>query len=147
MAPMKKPGENFPYSRPAEPPEPPGLFDETRALYGRLVDEAVRRAERDREEAKARGPLSRALNAAALGAGVLAAVVFVYGAINFSDAPIRQTPHGYAAKSGAPRTREDFERFKVWEKSVLATFGLTFLLGFGAATSEKRLRRRRDGEA
>lgn len=69
--------------------------------------------------------------------GVFAAITFVYGFIKFPDAPIRETIKGYAGKTGVPHTREDYEQFLLWEKVMFISFGLTFLLGFGAVATEK----------
>ncbi|HYP26016.1 MAG TPA: hypothetical protein VE262_04790 [Blastocatellia bacterium] len=119
-----------------------GIIDETRRFYDQMVGEVTRLAERDREEARRRGPMAKALFAACFLAGVLAALTCIYGVATFRDAPIRQTGSGYAGKHGAPHTREHYEKFKLWEKCMAVTFGLTFLTGFGAVAADRTTRRK-----
>jgi hypothetical protein len=118
-----------------------GIINETRALYDRLYSLAHRLAERDRQAARNRGPVAKALLAVCLLAGMLAAATLVYGFITFPDAPIREAGSSYVGKQGAPHTREDYEWFKLWEMLMVASFGLAFLTGFGAVVAEKLSRR------
>lgn len=112
---MSGPRDESPYAPPKVPPrEPQG------------------------DEARARGPLARALFAATFVAGIFAAGSLVYGMVKFSDGPIRATPSGYTNKSGAPRTREDYELYETWQRAVWISFGVTFLVGFSAAAADSR---------
>jgi hypothetical protein len=119
------------------------IVSETRDLFDQLSGEARRLAERDRHLAQHRGPVAKALLAVCVLAGCLATATLIYGFVSFSDGPIRQSSGGYVGKHGAPHTREHFERYKLWEKLMVASFGLTFLASFGAVAAEKRYRQRR----
>ena len=135
-----------PYAPPTSAePEPRGLVDQTRSLYEQLAGEAVRRAERERAEARERGPVAKALIVACVAAALLAAGTMVYGIVQFPDAPIRQTAGGFAGKQGRARTRQDFERFVLWEKMLIGSFAAAFATGFAAAAADKLGRRKRDG--
>jgi hypothetical protein len=118
-----------------------GILREARALYNQMVSQAKLSAQRDHEAARRRSPIVKALLAACFFAGVLAAITLIYGLITFPDAPIRESTSGYVGKQGAPHTREDFDQYKLWEKLVAGSFGLTLLTGFGAVASEKMSRR------
>jgi len=123
-------------------PQDEGIINQARDLYGQLSAEARRKVEADRQAARRRGPLTRALWAVCVIAALLFAGVLIYGFISFPDAPIRETVGGYAGKHGAPYTREGYERFKLWEKLIIASFGLSVLSGIGAYISEEMSRRR-----
>jgi hypothetical protein len=110
-----------------------GVTDETREIYDKLSS----LVERDRKAARRRGPVGKALLVVCFLSALIAAATLVYGIIAFPDAPIRQTGSGYIGKQGAPHTREDYERFKLWEKLILSGFGLAFLTGFCAVAAEK----------
>ena len=114
-----------------------GISSQTRDLYDHLTGEAKRLAQRDHQSARRRGPVTKALFVACFVTGLIAAAILVYGIIAFPDAPIRQTASGYVSKHGTPHTRDEYEQFKLWEKLVLASFGLAFLTGFGAVVSNK----------
>lgn len=117
------------------------IIDETREMYDKMSSQAVEMAARDRQAARRRGPVAKALLVVCLLAALFAAATLVYGVIKFPDAPIREAGSNYVGKRGAPRTREDYERFKLWEKLIFASFGLAFLTGFGAVAAEKLSRR------
>ena len=114
-----------------------GVTDETREIYDKLSS----LVERDRQAARRRGPVVRALLVVCILSALIAAATLVYGIIAFPDAPLRQTGSGYIGKQGAPHTREDYERFKLWEKLILSGFGLAFLTGFGAVAADKLTKR------
>lgn len=114
-----------------------GIIGETREFYEQMSGEVRRLAELDRKAAQHRGPATKALFAACFIAVALAVVTLVYGFITFPDAPIRESANGYVGKHGAPHTREHYERFMLWEKSLLASFGLAFVTGFSAVAAEK----------
>ena len=97
----------------------------------------------EREAARGRGPLARALRALTAAACLAAVVVGVYGVYKFPDAPIRQTAGGYAGKRGKPRTREDFEAFVLWERAMFVTFPVAFVSGFAFALADGAGRRGR----
>src|SRR5688500_8342286 len=127
--------------------EPPatrekGLLEETRGLFDQMVGEAQRMDAEQRAKAPPRGPVGKVLGGAAVIAGVIAAGTLLYGFYSFPDAPIRQTPSGYAGKAGTPRTREDFEAFKVWEKGVIAAFVITFATAFASVAADRIHKRR-----
>jgi hypothetical protein len=123
-----------------------GIISQTRALYDQLSGEARLRAQRDAAAARRRGPVAKALLAACLVAGLVAAATFIYGFISFPDAPIRETARGYVGKHGEPHAREDYEQYKLWVKLVAASFALVFLTGFGAVATERMGRRAPGGE-
>lgn len=121
-----------------------GLLDETRGLFEELVDKAHRADLEQRAKTPPRGPVGKALAGAAVIAGVIAAGTLLYGAYNFLDAPIRETPTGYVNKAGQPFPRERYEAFKLWEKTFIATFCVAFAVA-GATVVEEKIRKRRHG--
>jgi len=125
------------------PREGAGLIDEACTLFEHLSGEVARQAERERAEAKARGPVARILFTACAVTGVIAAVTLTYGVLQFPDAPFREIRNGYAGKTGKPHTRKEYERFQIWEKALVGSFAVTFLLGFSGVAAEKLERRRR----
>ena len=132
-----------PYAPPAAgPPERHGAFGEAQSLYERMAGEASLRARADAASADARGALGKTLLALCVAAFFAAAATLLYGVIAFPDAPIREVATSYyEGKYGVPHTREEFERFKLWETTVFAAFGLTAALGI-VAVAEEKLRRR-----
>jgi hypothetical protein len=118
-------------------------FDEARALYDRMADEARRQAEAERRSNRRRGPLVRTLQGLMMIAVLAAAITFFYGIYMFPDAPLRQTNEGFANKQGKPRTKEDFEKFKLWEKAFLISFSSVFVFGFAFGITDYLARRRK----
>lgn len=108
-----------------------------------MKGEAERRSELEREEARSRGPFARILLVLTITACLLAGATMIYGVYNFADAPIRQTNSGYAGKGGKPHTKEDFEAFLRWEKTMFIVFPSAFLLGLAFAITNARQRRNR----
>ena len=108
-----------------------------------LIADARARAEADRREAASRGPVARLLLSMALLAFVSAGVTTVYGIYNFLDAPIRPAGGGYASKTGAPRTREAYERYRAWTRAMWTTYPATFLLASAFMWADDRGRRKR----
>jgi hypothetical protein len=131
--------------RSAEPQEGSDLIDGARSLFNQLTGEVTRRAMQERAEAQRRGPVARRMYGVCGAAGILAAVTLFYGFLRFPDAPIRETRSGYVSKTGAPHTRQQYEQFRTWEKAVVTTFALTFVIGFAAAAAESMERRKRPG--
>jgi hypothetical protein len=119
-----------------------GVINQARGLYDQMSAEARRKVERDRHEARRRGPLIRALWAVCVIAALLFAGVLIYGFTSFPDAPVRQTASGYAGKHGAPYTQAGYERFKLWEAFLIISFGLSVLAGVGAYISSEMSRQR-----
>lgn len=117
-----------------------GIISQTRSLYSRLSERARHLAQEDRQAAGQRGPVTKALLVACLAAALVGAATLAYGIAAFPDAPIRQTASGYVGKHGEPRTRDVYERFKVWEGIVLGSFGLALLTGVGAVVTERMSR-------
>jgi hypothetical protein len=128
----------------AAPQEGASTLEQARALYDQLSREVPHLIEEERAKDRARGPLAKALLATSLFIGVLAAGVLFYGVIRFPDAPIRQVGTGYVSKAGKPRTRQEFEQFKLWEKALVGTFGFVFLVCVSTACADK-LKRSRSG--
>jgi hypothetical protein len=118
-----------------------GIISQTRALYNQLSGEARRLAQHDVDAVRRRGPVAKALLVACILAVLSAAVTLVYGFISFPDGPIRETAAGYVGKHGEPHTRDDYERYKLWEKLVGASLGLAFLTGLGAVAAERKDKR------
>ena len=127
--------------RPVKDRSNKNIIEETRALYDRLSNEAHGLAERDRREARRRGPMAKTLLVVCILAALFAAATLIYGVIAFPDAPIREAGSSYVGKHGAPHTREEYERFNLWEILIFSSFGLAFLTGFGAVAAEKLSRR------
>ena len=124
-------------------PRQQSTFDEARDLFEQMSGEARRRVEADRLEARNRSSFVKILRALAL-ISVLAAIFALgYGFYNFPDAPIRQKNGAYAGKQGQPRTREDFERFNLWEKILITSGGAAVLFCFAFAVADVREKRRR----
>lgn len=105
-----------------------------------LLDRASIELARDREAARQRGPVARILLVLAFFAGFLAISTMVYGMIKYPDAPLRQTVDGYSGKNGTPRTREDYESFLLWQRTMLTVFPSVFVLGIGFVIADARHR-------
>ena len=102
-----------------------------------MADEANRHRGPGRGAARGLGPLARALRALTVAACLVVAAALVYGVYYFPDAPIRQTAGGYAGKHGAPRSREDFEAFVRWERTMFIAFPVAFVSGFAFAWADR----------
>ena len=124
-------------------PQTKGTFDEARDLFEKMSGEARRQAEIESQAARNRSPFVKILLALTITACLAAVITFLYGIYAFGDAPIRQTGTGFVNKQGQPRTKEDFENFKLWEKALFVGFGLTFAVGalFGILDSREKRRR------
>ena len=143
MTGMNDPKDDRPYRQPAAPPaRRMGVWDETRGLFDQLYAEARRRDAEQRAGTPPRGPVAKALGAAMALAVVFAVGTLVYGISSFRDAPIRETPSGYAGKTGKAYPRDHYERYKLWEKAALASFGATFGIGFLLVVEERARKRR-----
>ena len=140
---MRKPDRGSSDLLPAQtPPEKQGTLEEARDLFERMADEAVRRSQVERKEAKSRGPVVRLLLALTIAASLLAAATLFYGMYYFPDAPIRQTAGGYAGKGGRARTQEEFEAFLRWEKALLVVFPSVFVFGVAFGITDLMQRRK-----
>jgi hypothetical protein len=115
-----------------------------KALFERIVGEATRRIEAERQEARSRSPLARLLLSLTIAASLLAAATLFYGAYRFPDAPIRQTADGYRSKHGQIRTQADFEAFRAWERAMFVVFPSAFGLGFAFSIADAMQRRKRE---
>jgi hypothetical protein len=100
----------------------------------------ARVSEQERAAAKARGPVARVLLVLTVASILLTAATMFYGIYNFPDAPIRQTAGGYVGKGGSVRTREDFEAFNVWKKTLLFVAPSAFVFGFAFTIADARKR-------
>lgn len=120
-----------------------GLIDETRDLYKQLSERSKTPADRELKETRRRSPAIKALFVACLVAAFLAGGTLAYGALSFPDGPIRAIASGYVGKHGAAHTRDEYEEYKLWEKVVMASFGLALVLGFGAVAIEKMAQRKK----
>ena len=141
---MKKTDHHSPHSQTGQAPqEKQGAFNEARQLFKRMKGEAERRSELEREEARSRGPLAKILLVLTIVACLLAGATMLYGVYNFPDAPIRQTEGGYAGKRGKPHTKEDYEAFLRWKKTLFIVFPSALLLGLAFGITDARQRRKR----
>ena len=124
-----------------------GAFDEARDLFEQMSAEAYRQAEIERRDARGRRPFVKILRALTITACLAAAITLFYGFYAFLDAPIRPASTGFVNKQGQPRTKEDFEKFKLWEKALFVSFGSAFALGivFGIMDSREKRRRKSSG--
>jgi hypothetical protein len=84
----------------------------------------------------------KALQFAGVAMVLAAALTLAYGIFKFPDAPIRQTATGVVGKTGLPHTREDYELFELWERSVLVVVPLAFAVCAAAVIAEKRNKKR-----
>lgn len=141
---MKNREEKYNHSVPYDPqPEQAGLFDEARAIYRRYADFAAKDKARLEMEESAKPAWLKALHIIGIIAVIIAAIILLYGAFSWPDAPIRQTPNGFAGKTGLPHTREDYELFKLWEKSLLIAFPVAFIVNFAAIFIAKRRKQKK----
>ena len=69
---------------------------------------------------------------------VIVVLIMIFGIFKWPDAPIRQTPGGFVGKTGGAHTREDYELFKLWEKSLLVSVPLAFAVNFIAALAKRK---------
>lgn len=123
-------------------PQDRNAFDEARDLFDKMSAEARRHVETEQKEARRRRrPLAKILLALALASALAAAATLIYGIYAFPDAPIRKASEGFQNKQGLPRSQDDYERFKIWEKAMFAGFGATFLFGFSFAVADLPRRR------
>ena len=124
-------------------PQTKGAFDEARDLFEQMSNEARRQAEVEKEAARNRSPLVKILLALTITACLAAAITFFYGFYAFWDAPIRPAGAGFVNKQGQPRTKEDYENFKLWEKALLFSVGSAFALAIAFGIADSREKRRR----
>ena len=124
-------------------PQAKGAFDEARDLFEQMSAEAYRQAEVEKEAARNRSPLVKILLALTITACLAAAITFFYGFYAFLDAPIRPAGAGFINKQGQPRTKEDYENFKLWEKALFVSFGATVFFGIAFGIADSREKRRR----
>ncbi len=131
---------------PAPQPQRISPIDEARALYKRYVNFAVRDINRlHRAGGNTKPAWLRIVDLIGILAVVLAVMVLAYGVYKWPDAPIRQTASGHAGKTGVAHTREEYELFKDWEKSLLVVVPVAFIVNIGAAVIWKR-RGKRQGQ-
>src|SRR5688572_10661968 len=114
-------------------------------MFDRISSEAARQSRAGRKAARSRGPVTRILLGLTITASLIAAATMFYGIYYFPDAPIRQTANGYVGKGGGTRTREDFQAFLVWKKTLLFMFPTVFVFGAAFGITEARQRRRDAG--
>jgi hypothetical protein len=63
--------------------------------------------------------------------GALMGVVFIYGLIQYPDAPIHPClAHGYCGKQSQPHTQQEFEEFKLWETTLIWSWPIGMLALF-----------------
>ena len=79
----------------------------------------------------------RALNFIGVALVIIAALILAFGAFKWPDAPIRQAPGGFVGKTGIAHTHEDYELFKIWEKSLFVSFPLAFAVNIIAAVANR----------
>ena len=90
-----------------------------------------------------RGAVTRVLLVLTLLAVMAATATAVYGVYHFPDAPLRPRGGGYVGKTGAPHTREDYERYLRWSLAMWTAFPAAFIMGATFVYSDARDRRRR----
>lgn len=88
----------------------------------------------------------RALNFIGVALVIIAALILAFGAFKWPDAPIRHSDGGFVGKTGIAHTREDYELFKLWEKSLFVSFPLAFAVNIIAAVA-KRTRKKESPES
>ncbi|HVG22085.1 MAG TPA: hypothetical protein VNI02_23825 [Blastocatellia bacterium] len=126
----------------APQPSRPTLIDEARALYTRYVNQAVQDINQSHSANDRAKPLwLKAINVIGVVAVALTVGLLIYGIFTWTDAPIRQTPTGYVGKTGIAHAREEYERFKQWEKSLLVVAPFAFIVNIIAAVIADRRRR------
>ncbi len=113
---------------------------DARAMFDRMSDEA--RSTIEREQREPRTPLVRILLLLTIAACLAAAVTGFYGVYNFPDAPIRQSNIGYVGKTGKPHTRDEFEGYVAWEKTMFIAFPAAFVFGISYAIASAVQRKR-----
>jgi hypothetical protein len=86
----------------------------------------------------ARPDWQTALNFICVGLVVIAALILAFGAFKWPDAPIRQTPGGFVGKTGLAHTLEDYELFKLWEKSLFVSIPLAFAVNIITAVAKRK---------
>jgi hypothetical protein len=143
---MKKSDRESPYY-PPEPAAPPRSAEpETLGkLVGDLMTRAREQAEAERAEAATRGPVTKFFLLLLMLAVLAAGATTVYGIVSFPDAPIRPSGGGYTSKTGAARTRQDYENYLAWSYAMWSTYPAAFLLAAVFTWSSDRDRRRRGG--
>ena len=85
----------------------------------------------------------RALNFICVALVIIAALILAFGAFKWPDAPIRQSDGGFVGKTGLAHTREDYELFMLWEKSLFVSFPLAFAVSAIAAVAGRK--RKKEG--
>ena len=57
------------------------------------------------------------------------AAVFIYGAVRYHDAPLREcTEHGYCGKWGRPHTADEYHAFIIWQTTLIVTWPIGILV-------------------
>jgi len=135
-------------SSPGQPPQKnQGALDEAEALFERMAGEIKRRAEFEHNQPQTRSAVVRLLLVLTIVMCLLAVATGLYGAYNFSDAPIRKTESGYVGKGGKPHTQEEFEAFVLWQQVMFIVFPSAFVLGFAFGITDARQRRKHRSKA
>lgn len=141
----RKPGETrepAPYGAPTS--EPRHEPESVREVFDRALEYARVEAERERLDAAERtGIFWKLLTAVQIGSILVAVAVGGYGIFMIDEPPIRQTRAGYVSKSGRPRTREDFERYRMWERGMFVTVPGAIAINFAGMYLKDRHKRRR----
>jgi hypothetical protein len=137
-----------PSHSPYGPPEDAGKREDERppsvgALTSDLLERAREHHAADRRASGPRSPIATALLILTVFCVVGCGVALAYGVYYFSDAPLRPSGQGYVGKTGAPRTREQFEEYLEWSLVMWTLFPATFAVAGLLAFTEARDRRNR----
>lgn len=124
-------------------PQKESTLDEARETFEQMTGAAYLRLKAEKREARKRSAPVKILRALALTSSLAAVIALVYGFYNFADAPLRETNGVYTGKQGQPRTREDYNRFKLWEKALWTTGGAAFVFCSAFAVTDWREKRSR----
>ena len=119
----------------------PGSFEEAGALFDDLTTNIKNLSEVEREADRRRSPFLKTLGWLCLFSAIAAAAIGIYGAYNLPYAPIRERGGAYYGRYDTPSTKEDYEKYQIWSKAFLASFGAVFALGFLFVALDSRERK------
>jgi hypothetical protein len=88
-----------------------------------------------------RASVTRFLTAATVAGVLFCAGILGYGLLQGPPAPIRQVEDGYRDKYGNAYTADDYARFLLWKRVLLASFAATFTIGFLWVAVDRKPRR------
>lgn len=119
-----------------------GGMKEARKIFDDMSRQVKDLSAAEYQAERLRTPLVKTLGWLTLLSALIAAAVGVYGIYSLPYAPIREVSGKYYAKYDRPATKEDYEKYRIWLKAFLITFGSAFALGFSFAALDSRERKR-----